>query len=227
MKNVGCKIIKNFNRPKQETVALFEGLPVANIDDCMNRTGAVSPEIKPFNSVLLLGTAFTVKVPQGDNLMFHKAMDMAKPGDVIVIDAGGAADRAIFGELMITYCKKRGLAGVITDGSVRDADALKSMQFPVYAKGITPDGPYKNGPGEINTQISFGGKIVNPGDIIVGDADGIVIIRPEDAVHIANQARKILVKEKEIMEKILMEGSYIRDWVDEKLVEIGCEILDY
>ncbi len=225
MKNTGCRIIRNFKRIDKNIIELFRELPVANIDDCMNRMAAVDPAIKPFNKAPLLGTAFTVKVPEGDNLMFHKAMDMAQPGDVIVIDAGGDIHRAIFGELMITYCKSKGIAGVIVDGSIRDADALAGMDIPVYAKGVTPNGPYKNGPGEINTTISFGGKAVSPGDIIVGDGDGIVVIKPEEAEYIARQTRKVSEKEQAIMAEIVNKGAYIRPWVDEKLNEISCEMI--
>jgi RraA family protein len=225
MGNVGCKIIRDFKRPNQKIVELFRNLPVANIDDCMNRIAAVDSMIKPFNKVKLLGIAFTVKVPEGDNLMFHKAIDMAQPGDVVMIDAGGDTNRSILGELMLTYCKKRNLAGVVVDGSVRDADALVKLDFPIYAKSVTPNGPYKNGPGEINTPISIGGKTVCPGDIIVGDGDGIVIIKPEDAEFIAAQTKKVSEKEHRIIETMFNEGTYIRPWVDEKLKEIGCEII--
>ncbi len=223
MANIGCKIISNFERPDKKLVELFRGLAVANIDDCMNRTAAVDPMIRPFNKTPLLGTAFTVKVPEGDNLMFHKSMDMAQPGDVIVIDAGGDVNRSIFGELMITYCKSRGIAGVIVDGSVRDADALAEMDIAIYAKGVTPNGPYKNGPGEINTTICFGGRPVHPGDIIVGDGDGIVIIRPEDAAELAVKTQQVGVKENAIVKEILEAGTYKRPWVDVKLAELHCE----
>ncbi|EML9472776.1 TPA: RraA family protein, partial [Klebsiella quasipneumoniae subsp. quasipneumoniae] len=173
----GCRIVTDFERPSRELVEAFRDLPVANIDDCMNRLAAVDPAIRPVNKAPLLGTAFTVKVPEGDNLMFHKAMDLAREGDVIVIDAGGDTRRAIFGELMLNYCHKRGIAGVIVDGSIRDVDAISQMDIPVYAKGVTPNGPYKNGPGEINVPVVFGGQVVRPGDIVVGDADGIIIVR--------------------------------------------------
>ncbi|XBS70373.1 RraA family protein [Acerihabitans sp. KWT182] len=226
MPNIGCKIIKDFKRPERRIVDLFKGVPVANIDDCMGRTAAVCSDIKPLNKARLLGTAFTVKVPEGDNLMFHKAMDLAKPGDVIVIDAGGDINRAIFGELMISYCSKRGLAGVIIDGVVRDYDELSVMDFPVYAKGSIPNGPYKNGPGEINTIISFGGRIVHPGDITVGDGDGIVIINPDDAEYIASEVHKIITKESDVLENINKYCTYSRPWVDDKLKEIGCEFAD-
>lgn len=223
--NIGCRIVKNFIRPDKNLIEKFRGLPVANIDDCMNRMAAVSHEIRPVNRAKLLGPAFTVKVPAGDNLMFHKAMDMACEGDVIVIDAEGAADRAIFGELMIRYCMSRKLGGVIVDGCIRDSDTLEKIDFPVYAKGITPNGPYKNGPGEINTVISFGGQVVRPGDIIVGDADGILIIHPEEAEPLLEKALQVMEKEEGIVETMERDGTYLRPWVDEKLDEIGCEYM--
>ena len=225
MANIGYEIHTDVPVTDKALVELFRDIPVANIDDCMNRTAAARGDIRPVNKTPLLGTAFTVKVPQGDNLMFHKAMDMAKPGDVIVIDAGGDASRAIFGALMINYCRIRGIAGVIVDGAIRDVQELSEMtDISVYAKGVTPDGPYKNGPGEIGTPISFGGKIVYPGDIVVGDADGIVFIRPNQAKELAEKAQAIMAKEADILDKILNEGTYIRPWVDQALEAGGCQM---
>ena len=221
----GCKIITDFKRPEKALVEQFRDIPVANIDDCMNRIAAVCPQIRPLNHSKLLGTAFTIKVPEGDNLMFHKAMDMAKPGDVIMIDAGGDINRAIFGGLMAAYCKVRNLAGIVVDGSVRDVEELSQIEdFPIYARGITPNGPYKNGPGEINAPICIGGIVVFPGDIVVGDQDGVIVIRPEDAAQIAQAAREILQKEVGITEGI-SRGEYVRHWVDEKIASLGCEYI--
>lgn len=224
--SIGCKIKKNFERSPIELVELFRDIQVANIDDCMGRIAAVDAAIKPLGKGQLLGTAFTIRVPQGDNLMFHAAMDIAKSGDVFVIDAGGISDRAIFGELMATYCKTRGVKGIICDEAVRDSSALANMEdFQIYARAVSPNGPYKNGPGEINVPVIIGGKLVSPGDIVIGDEDGIVFVSPEDAVKLAEATRKIERKESEIMEKIISEGTYLRPWVDEKLAEISCEIL--
>lgn len=220
---IGCRIIKDFNRPDPDLVALFKDKPVANIDDNMSRIAAVDTAIEPVGKGQLLGTAFTIRVPQGDNLMFHAAMDLAKPGDVIVIDAGGFTDRAIFGELMATYCKIRGIKGIVCDGAIRDREGLAAMEdFPVYARSATPNGPYKNGPGEINVPVVIGGKIVHPGDIIVGDGDGVVIIDPAIAEEVANATIAVEEKEAAIMKHILEDETYIRPWVDEKLAEIGC-----
>lgn len=224
--SIGCKIVKNFERPAMELIELFRGMQVANIDDCMGRIAAVDAAIEPLGKGQLLGTAFTIRVPQGDNLMFHAAMDMAKPGDVFVIDAGGMSNRAIFGELMATYCKRRGIKGIVCDGAVRDSSALANMEdFQVYARAVSPNGPYKNGPGEINVPVVIGGKSVNPGDIVVGDEDGIIFVSPEDAIKLAEATRAIEYKEALIIKKIISEGTYIRPWVDEKLKEIGCEII--
>lgn len=226
MSNIGFRIILSDKRPDQALVEAFRGLPVANIDDCMNRMAAVSPAIRPFNKTPLLGTAFTVRCPEGDNLMFHKAMDLAKPGDVLVIAAGGDESRSLCGALMMNYCKVRGLAGVIVDGSVRDAEDLNNLDFPVYARGIIPNGPYKNGPGEIGVPVAFGGQVIFPGDILVGDADGIVVVRPEDAEEIAKAARAVLEKETKTMNQIVGEHKNPRPWVDEKLAAGGCEIIE-
>lgn len=224
--SIGCKIIRDFPRPDPEIVKKFEGMPVANIDDNMGRIAAVDAAIIPFGKGQLLGTAFTVRVPQGDNLMFHAAMDLAKPGDVIMIDAGGFGDRAIFGELMATYCRKRGIRGIVCDGAVRDSDALSAMEdFQVYARSVTPNGPYKNGPGEIGVPVVIGGKLIHPGDIIVGDGDGLLAISPDIAEEVASATRAVQEKEEKIMYHILNDGTYIRPWVDEKLREINCEFV--
>ena len=225
--SVGCKIIRDFERPAPELVARFKGMPVANIDDNMGRIAAVDTAIEPIGyKGQLLGTAFTVRVPQGDNLMFHAAMDLAKPGDVIVIDAGGFTDRAIFGELMSTYCRSRGIVGIVCDGAIRDRNGIAAMEnFHVYARSATPNGPYKNGPGEINVPVVIGGKLVRPGDIIVGDDDGVIIIDPAIADEIATATEGVEKKEADIVDHILNDGTYIRPWVDDKLKEIGCEII--
>ena len=221
---IGTKIIKDFKRPDPDLVERFRDMPVANIDDNMGRIAAVDTAIEPIGKGQLLGTAFTVRVPQGDNLMFHAAMDLAKPGDVIVIDAGGFTNRAIFGELMATYCRSRGICGIVCDGAIRDRGGLAEMEnFPVYARSATPNGPYKNGPGEINVPVVIGGKVVHPGDIIVGDDDGVIIIDPAIASEIADATEAVEKKEADIMKHILEDGTYIRPWVDEKLKEIGCE----
>jgi len=225
--SVGCKIIKDFTRPDPALVEKFRGIPVANIDDCMGRIGATDSSIKPIGKCPLLGTAFTIRVPAGDNLMLHVAMDMAKPGDVIVLDAGGSTGRAIFGALMSTYMATRGIKGVVCNGDIRDRDELAEMdKFMVYATGATPNGPYKNGPGEINVPVVVGGQVVHPGDIVVGDGDGVVFISPENAPSLLADSLAVVEKEAAIMKHIVEDGTYIRPWVQPLLDKLGCEIVE-
>ena len=193
----------------------------------MGRIAAVDASIFPLNpNAKILGTAFTVNAPAGDNLLFHKALDMAQPGDVIVLANKGSLSRSLCGEIMSNYAKSRGLAGIIIDGCVRDSAALRELDFPVYAKGVTPNGPYKNGPGEMNFPVSFAGIIINPGDIIVGDADGLLVIRPEDAEELAKKAKAWHDSEEKQLEGILTKGEWVRPWVDDKLKEVGFEFVD-
>ncbi len=216
------RINLNFSRPDTELIERFRDIPVANIDDAMDRMQATDSGIVPIGKGKLLGTAFTVKVAQGDNLMLHAAMDLAEPGDVIVIDAGGFESRAIFGGLMSLYCKIRGIRGMVCDGAIRDREELSMMEgFPVYARTATPDGPYKNGPGEIGTPVVIGGRIVHPGDIVIGDGDGIIFLDPALAKEIIDSVEKIKRKEEEIKRGIVEKHEYIRPWVKEKLSELG------
>ena len=193
MITVGNRIFTEIDRPDPELLEMFRGLPSSNINDEMNRLYCMHDYIRllnPKNAVQLLGTAFTVKAPIGDNLFFLQALDMAQPGDIIVVDAASGCNRSLAGEIMMTLAQKRGLAGVVVDGCLRDLDGIETLNMPVYAKGITPQGPYKNGPGEINVPVSCGGQVVFPGDILVGDRDGIVVIHPQDAKEIALAAQK-------------------------------------
>lgn len=225
--SVGCRIRRNITRPDRKLVEAFRGIPVANIDDCMNRMASLQAGLVAMNHSPLLGTAFTVRCPAGDNLMFHKALDMAEPGDVLVIAAGGSMSRALCGEIMATYARSRGIAGFIIDGCVRDRDEMAAFtDFPVYAKGVVPNGPYKNGPGEINFPVSVGGQVICPGDILVGDGDSVLIVKPEDAAELAVQAAAVQEKEKGQLAGIKAGKGFPRPWVDEFLEKIGAEYVD-
>ena len=220
-------IIRDFERPPKELVERFRGIPVANLDDCMERRAAVHSAIKPVGyKGPMVGTAFTIRVPEGDNLMLHAAMEYMKPGDVVVLDAGGYTERAIFGELMAAYMKNRGVLGVVIDGAIRDSEALSEMEgFQVYARAATPDGPFKNGPGAVNVPIVFSGKTVYPGDIVTADRDGVLFIRPENAEALLEAVRKVEETEEGIMKNIIEKDEYVRPWVAKKLSEIGTEII--
>ena len=160
------------------------------------------------------------------NLMLHKALDLAQPGDVIVVDAGGCMHRSIMGGLMAHYAMLRGLGGIIIDGCIRDYEELKALSIPIYARGVTPNGPYKNGPGEINTPIVCGGRPVFPGDLVVGDSDGVLVLRCSEVEKILRDVNILMEKEADIMRVQDQAGTYDRPWVDEKISQLGPEILD-
>lgn len=225
MSNVGFRIYTKIHRPDPQLVESFRGLPSANIADEMNRFFCVDARIKPLNQSPLLGVAFTVRTRTADNLLLHKAIAMAQPGDVIVVDAQGDVTNSITGEIMMTEACKKGIAGVVVDGAVRDSEALSEMAMPVYAAGITPKGPYKDGPGEINVPVSIGGVVVNPGDILVGDADGIVVIAPADAPELLGKAQAKFQKEQEIF-RAIEAGTRDKTWIDRDLKARGCEVID-
>lgn len=216
-------IYKDFVRPDKGLVGAFKDIPVANIDDCMDRVAAANAEIIPMGRKKVIGTCFTIKTAEGDNLMLHKAMDMAKPGDVLVIDAGGCRARSIFGALIASYCKTRGIAGIVLDGAIRDAEEISEMDYPVYASAVVPNGPYKNGPGSINVPVCCGGIVVFPGDIVVGDGDGVIFIRPHEAEKVLRAAQAVVKKEKLIEDEIRRNGTYVRPWVDEFIERLGRE----
>lgn len=193
MITIGNRIFTEVKRPDPQVVEMFRGLPSSNINDEMNRLYCMHDYIRllnPEKARPLLGTAITVKAPLGDNLFFHQALDMAQPGDIIVVDGASGCNRSLAGEIMMRFAQKKGLAGIVVDGCLRDLDGIVHLDMPVYAKGVTPQGPWKFGPGEVNVPIACGGQVVFPGDILVGDRDGIVVIRRQDADAVAEVAQK-------------------------------------
>ena len=157
--DIGNRIFTKIDRADRELVEKFAGWPSSNINDMMNRLFCMRENIQRIgkHEKQLLGTAFTVKVPDGDNVFIHKALDLAEDGDVLVIDGNGCTSRSLMGEIMFTYAQNKGLRGIIVDGAIRDSDSLDELDIPVYAAAITPQGPYKNGPGEIGAPVSCGG----------------------------------------------------------------------
>ena len=231
---VGLRIYKDFKRPPRELVQKFEGIPSSNIGDMLQRLSCMRHEICPFNDHPLLGVAFTVKAAAGDNLILQKALDLAKPGDIIVVDGEGCRDRSLMGEMMLDYAVRRGIGGFVIDGAVRDANALKNSPIPFYAVAVTPQGPYKNGPGEINVPIACGGQVVFPGDILEGDEDGIVVIRPEYAGELVELVRKKHDGEEQELAERNQDGYPVEEMVakhravyDPVLEQKGVQYLDF
>ena len=220
MTQPGFRILPRCDTDKA-LVALFDGLPTSIISDNLNRmtgTWGLSPMHSP--GTPMLGTALTVRTRPGDNLMIHKALQLGKPGDVLVVDGGGALDRALFGDIMKNVAKMRGFAGIVIDGAIRDAGAYREDTFPCYARGVCHRGPYKDGPGEINVPATIGGMVVNPGDIVVGDDDGVVVITPDEARAVAEASRKKASAEAATLASIAAR-KYDDQWVDQTLKAKG------
>jgi len=222
--NIGYRIKTDYKKPDFELVKDFQSVPVANIGDAMGRFYIMDPGIKTVNKpdIHMVGTALTVRVRPGDNLMIHKAVDMAKKGDVLVIDAAGSKS-GVWGELLSLWGIYRGINGIVIDGGVRDKKFLWEKGFPVFARHTWPSGGDKDGPGEINYPISCGNIAVNPGDIIVGDADGVVVIPQDIHEQVLKKVQKVMEKEKRLAEEI-KNGKWERAWVDEILEKKGFTI---
>lgn len=227
--SIGNRIFLKKPEAPQELLDAFSTIPAANISDTMGRLVGMHPRIKlqsaPKNPINV-GRALTIKTRSGDNLMLHKALNMAKPGDVIILsNDGGESYRSLIGEIMFTYLASRGAAGIIIDGPIRDIDAVRKMEMPIYATGTNPAGPYKEGPGEINVPISCGGISINPGDIIVMDEDGVIVIPLQETETVLKNARAFQEKDEA---KLLaaQEGRAKREWVDALIEKKEVEILD-
>ncbi|RVU55539.1 RraA family protein [Anaerosphaera multitolerans] len=206
----------------------YENIPTANIGDAMFRLSNMDSRIKLISTPnkIVVGRAITVKARSGDNLMLHKALDIGGPDDFIVVSNDGGSERALMGEIMAIYAEKvRNISGIIIDGPIRDVDELSKMGMAIYATGITPKGPYKEGPGEINTPITCGEQVVLPGDLIVADSDGVAVIHYKDVKQILDKIKEF---QKNDFKKVQLakEGKSDRKWVDKKLFEKKVEFLE-
>jgi RraA family protein len=224
MTSIGFRIKAMRSTLSRELIARAVRLPASNIGDVMNRNACMTGTLRPYGQpgLAIAGPALPVRVRAGDNLMLHKALDIAQPGDVVVCDAGGFLQQAIMGEIMARYAMSRKLAGVIIDGAIRDADSLAQLAFQIYAYGATPAGPYKDGPGEIGYPITCGGQVVQPGDLIVGDGDGVVVVPQAEAETVIAEAEAHNAKEVTTMAAIAA-GTVDRSWVDATLRARGCQ----
>lgn len=207
-------VVETIERPDDRLIEQLDGLPSAVLSDVTTKyENTMDSGITPVAAPSMAGTAVTVKTYPGDNLMIHKAVTLAEAGDVLVIDANGYTEAGLVGELLATSCKTHGLAGIVIDGAVRDVPELTELEFPVYARATCPKGSYKAHPGSINVPISCGAIPVEPGDIVVGDAEGVVVIDPERAEDVAARAERKL-EEEAAMRTRIEAGEYIYDIAD-------------
>lgn len=189
---VGNRIRTQWQRPPVGLIEQFRGFPTGVIGDAMSRLGAMSGLIRPlWLGASVHGTVLPVWVRSGDNLKIHQAFEMATPGDVLVVNGQGSLAHGLFGELMATASAAHGITGLVIDGAVRDITQLESLRFPVFGRGISPAGPSKEGTGEVGYPVACGGVVCTAGDLVIGDADGIVIIPREDLIPVLERARTI------------------------------------
>jgi regulator of RNase E activity RraA len=195
----------------------FGAASSAQVADCMSRLGAMDSGIRPiWASPRIIGSALTVWCHSGDNLMLHKALSVAKPGDVVVMNTQGNVNNSGFGELIGSSAARAGVRAVIVDGTVRDADALEALRLPVYARGLSPNGCNKDGAGEVGAIIACGGVAVRPGDVIVADRDGVTVVPFEDAGEVAKLAHAQVEREENRKAEIA-KGVLVRPEIDEAL----------
>lgn len=198
-----------------KVIAALRDIPVAALSDNMHRnigTSGLHPYHRPGKQTMA-GTAVTARSRGGDNLTYLRALEFCRPGDVLVIDAGGDLNNAVVGGILSFYAAHVGVAGVVIDGAVRDLAEIRERDFPVYARGVTHRGPYKDGPGEINVPISVGGMVVNPGDVVVGDQDGLLAIPQQGIELLIERALAHLQVEAKTIQA-MKEGRWDRSFID-------------
>ncbi|HHA0034276.1 TPA: RraA family protein [Yersinia enterocolitica] len=225
---IGNRVFLKRPMDAAQYLAAFRQLPAAVVADCMSRLPALSSDIRLMSAPkkpVMCGLAVTVKARSGDNLMLHKAMDMAKKDDVIILSNEGDRSQSLMGEVMTTYARYQGMEGIVLDGPIRDITGISKMDFPLYATGHTPGGPFKDGPGEINVPIACGKIHVCPGDIVLGDTDGVIIIPRKDAARILKEAQDYLLVDLHNFE-LAKSGALKRAWIDEFFEMKNVEVID-
>ncbi len=219
----GFRVRYRFERPDPDIVGGLREFDTPDVSDLMNRLYTMVPAIRNVTAehLRVIGPALTVKVYPGDNLMVHKSLDLAEPGDVIVIDAGSSTLNGVLGDLISTKARHRGVAGFVVDGLIRDLPESRALEeFPVFARGVSPIGPLHRGPGEINHPISAGGIVVHPGDIVTGDQNGVVVVPRAVASELLDRLRERVVREVEYRDAV-QRGDFSNEWVDNLLFESG------
>ena len=226
MKNV---VVKNIQRAAAELIETLGAQGSATVSEAQNRAGLLHPYMRPiYPSARLAGSAITVLCHPGDNIMIHAAIEICQPGDVLVVATTSPSTCGMFGELMGASCQAHGIRGLIVEAGIRDVADLTTMNFPVWAKAISAQGPLKVVPGSVNIEIACAGVTVRPGDVVVGDVDGVVIVPREQAAAVAKlgQAR---IEREEVMRARLKAGEYSADFngLRAKLIEMGVEYVEY
>jgi len=222
------KIIRRILRADSEAVKTLGNAGVATVHEAQRRTGLMRPNMRPiYPTAKVAGTAVTISIPPGDNLMIHASIEVCQPGDVLVVAPTSECTDGYFGELLGVSCQAHGIAGLIIDAGVRDTAELAALNFPVWSKAVSSQGTVKNVPGDVNIPVVCAGVLVNPGDVIVGDADGVVVVAREAAEQVAKASQERLAKEEKSRER-LRKGELGLDFygLRAKLAELGVEFVD-
>lgn len=222
------RIIRKIDRPHADVARLLGELGVAMVYEAQGRAGLMHPYMRPiYPSARVAGPAVTVLCPAGDNLMIHAAVEICSPGDVLVIATTEDSTTALFGELLATSCRAHGVAGLVIDAGVRDSADLTAMNFPVWSKAISAQGPVRITAGSVNVEIVCAGALVRAGDVIVGDQDGVVVVPLENAATVADLAQQRQAKEVRNRERF-RSGELGLDMygLRSKLAELGVEYVD-
>lgn len=223
---ISSRIYLNTKRPPAELLREFHDTPTGNVCDAMDRLGAMDYRIKPLDPGMhLVGPALTVRTWPGDNLLVWKALDVAQAGDVLVVATCNFTTCSTFGDRLVMAAKSLGLAGIVCDGMCRDRQGMLDTQLPIFTFGLVPSSPQKYGPGEIGSTVSCGGVVVRSGDIVLGDADGVVVVPLVDANTVVENLQAIRQKELAMIEA-MHNGQFVPSWVDAALAEQGCRIID-
>jgi 4-hydroxy-4-methyl-2-oxoglutarate aldolase len=222
------RIVKTIRRADAEVIRTLGRQGVATIHEAQGRTGLMRPYLRPIYSMArVAGSAITVSCQPGDNLMIHAAIEVCQSGDVLVVVTTSDSTDGMFGELLATSCRAHGIAGLVIDAGVRDVADLTAMDFPVWAKAISAQGTVKASPGSVNVEVVCAGEIVRPGDCVVGDQDGVVVVKRELAAEVAQLGQARIEKEQKSRER-LNAGELGVDFygLRAKLKELGVEYVD-
>ena len=221
-KGIGFRVISDIQRPAPQLIERCRQFSAPELCDGSIVYNAMDYHIKPMvTTQKICGPAVTLKLTLGDSLLVTKAISIAKPGDIIVIDGRGSGNNALWGDNRSMISKKLGLAGVVMDGAFRDIESNEEVGFPIYAKAVTCGTSTKNSHGEINVPISCGGVVVCPGDIIVGDRNGVCVVPLEHAEEILANAQKTVDKLATLKKEILAEGKVIPDGFMKQMEQLG------
>jgi 4-hydroxy-4-methyl-2-oxoglutarate aldolase len=224
--NAAVVIRRNFARPSEAEIAQVKGLPSGWIADANGQRGAIDYRLRPFTSVEpFAGVALTVSSAPNDNLLAYTAVSVARPGDVLFIATDEFEKAAVIGDIFGGFAKNRGVAAVVTDGLIRDVEGFEKLGLPVFARGVSPNSPLKNGPGEIGTAIALGGIRIESGDLVVGDSDGVVVVARKDIPQLLGGLKAVRAKE-DGADKRIAAGETEPGWLQETLQRVGVRSLD-